>query len=70
MKMADALPILTFHSLDNSASVTSFRPTLFRSGLVRLHEMEYRSLRLQQVVNCLREKNFPGVQCTWIDNAL
>jgi peptidoglycan/xylan/chitin deacetylase (PgdA/CDA1 family) len=52
--MISALPILTFHALDDQPSVTSFSPRLFRRGMARLHENGYRTLSLLEAVDCLR----------------
>jgi peptidoglycan/xylan/chitin deacetylase (PgdA/CDA1 family) len=53
--MISALPILTFHALDDQPSVTSFSPRLFRRGMARLHENGYRTLSLLEAVDCLRQ---------------
>ena len=58
--MTPRLPILTFHTLDDLPSVTSFPPKLFRLGLTRLHENGYRTISLLDAVDCLRmKKSFP-----------
>jgi peptidoglycan/xylan/chitin deacetylase (PgdA/CDA1 family) len=49
-----ALPILTFHGLDDRSSVISFPPHVFRRGLARLHERGYRTASLAEVATCLR----------------
>lgn len=55
-----SLPILTFHAIDDLASVISFSPKVFRRGMARLHESGYRTLSLLQVVDCIRRgKPFP-----------
>jgi len=54
------LPILTFHTLDDLPSVTSFPPKLFRLGLTMLHEHGYRTISLLEAADCLRmKKSFP-----------
>jgi peptidoglycan/xylan/chitin deacetylase (PgdA/CDA1 family) len=54
------LPILTFHTLDDFSSVTSFPPKLFRVGLTQLHENGYRTISLLEAIDCLRlKKSFP-----------
>ena len=58
--MTSSLPILTFHAIDDRPSVTSFSPQVFRHGIARLHENGYKTLRLAEVVNYLKEgKPFP-----------
>jgi peptidoglycan/xylan/chitin deacetylase (PgdA/CDA1 family) len=52
--MISALPILTFHALDDPPAVTSFSPRLFRRGMARLHENGYRTLTLLEAVDYLR----------------
>jgi peptidoglycan/xylan/chitin deacetylase (PgdA/CDA1 family) len=55
-----SLPILTFHTLDDFASVTSFSPRLFQIGLTNLHKNGYRTISLLEAVDCLRmKKPFP-----------
>jgi peptidoglycan/xylan/chitin deacetylase (PgdA/CDA1 family) len=54
------LPILTFHTLDDLPSVTSFPPKLFRLALTKLHENGYRTISLLEAADCLRmKKSFP-----------
>jgi len=58
--MTPRLPILTFHTLDDLPSVTSFPPDLFRHGLTKLHENGYRTISLLEATDCLRmKKSFP-----------
>lgn len=58
--MTQRLPILTFHTLDNLSSVTSFPPKLFRDGLRKLVENGYRTISLLEAANCLQtKKSFP-----------
>ena len=58
--MTQRLPILTFHTLDNPPSVTSFSPRLFQLGLTSLHENGYRTISLLEAADCLRmKKSFP-----------
>lgn len=60
MSTADSLTILTFHSLDNGTSVTSFPVRVFRRGMIRLYENGYRTLSLVEAADCLRQgKLFP-----------
>jgi peptidoglycan/xylan/chitin deacetylase (PgdA/CDA1 family) len=53
--VAASLPILTFHALDDQASVISFPVELFRRAMARLHERGFRTLDLLEAVDCLRE---------------
>jgi peptidoglycan/xylan/chitin deacetylase (PgdA/CDA1 family) len=48
-----ALPILTFHSVDDKRDVLSFPPRLFEWGLARLHEAGYRTVPLTLAVDRL-----------------
>lgn len=58
--MADYLPVLTFHRIDDSLSVISFRPELFRRSIEKLHRNGYRSVRLSEAAELIRErKPFP-----------
>jgi peptidoglycan/xylan/chitin deacetylase (PgdA/CDA1 family) len=52
--MALSLPILTFHAIDNRASVISFSPVLFERGMRLLHERGYRTLTLADVADGMR----------------
>jgi len=59
--MADSLPVLTFHSLDDLPSVISFSPQVFRRGMGRLHESGYQTLSLLEAVDYLRrDAPFPS----------
>ena len=53
MQTAKSLPILTFHALDDEPSVISFSPRVFRLGMAKLHQSGYRTLSLQETVECL-----------------
>ncbi len=55
-KMADTIPILTFHALDQQPSVISFSPDLFRTGLARLRDKGLQTVRFDQAVDCLRRQ--------------
>ena len=58
--MTQRLPILTFHTLDDLPSVTSFPPNLFRHGLRKLFKNGYRTISLLEAADCLRmKKSFP-----------
>ena len=58
--MADSLPVLTFHALDDRSSVISFSPQVFRRGMGRLHENGYQTLSLLEAVDYLhRGASFP-----------
>jgi peptidoglycan/xylan/chitin deacetylase (PgdA/CDA1 family) len=52
--MAASLPVLTFHAVDDTASVISFAPKLFRRGLESLRESGYRAIRLREASECIR----------------
>lgn len=58
--MANSLPMLTFHALDDRPSVISFSPRVFRRGIAKLHENGYQTLSLLEAVDCLcRGASFP-----------
>lgn len=58
--MAASLPVLTFHALDDSRSVTSFSPRLFQRSMAELCERGYRALGLSEAVGWLRQgQSFP-----------
>ncbi|MDX1548321.1 MAG: polysaccharide deacetylase family protein [Rhodothermales bacterium] len=48
------LPILTYHSLDDSGSVVSVDPALFARQMAHLHAEGYRTLRLAEAARRLR----------------
>lgn len=52
-RMANSLPVLTFHAIDDQRSIISFSPELFERGMVRLHHNGYRTLSLLEVVERL-----------------
>lgn len=51
-----ALPVLTFHALDDQASVISCAPQVFREGMAMLHAHGYRTVRLGDAVAAVRER--------------
>lgn len=51
--MASSIPILTFHAIENDASVISFSPQLFRRVVADLHEHGFRTWQLAQVADHL-----------------
>ena len=58
--MADYMPVLTFHSIDDSRSVISFSPELFRRSMEKLRRNGYRALRLTDAAELIRQhKPFP-----------
>ena len=55
-----ALPILTFHALEDQSSVLSFPPDTFRRAMARLHAGGFRALGLREVLERLRRRDpFP-----------
>jgi peptidoglycan/xylan/chitin deacetylase (PgdA/CDA1 family) len=52
--MAGSLPILTFHAVDDRASVSSFPVKLFKRGMASLHDNAYRTLNLNRLIDHLR----------------
>ena len=51
--MTPFLPILTFHAIDDQASVISFPPRVFNRGMALLHDNGYRTLSLVELVSYL-----------------
>lgn len=54
MIRAAGLPILTFHTLDESSAVTSLPPRVFRRGIESLRARGFRTVALDDVVASLR----------------
>jgi peptidoglycan/xylan/chitin deacetylase (PgdA/CDA1 family) len=52
--MADAIPILTFHAIEDRPSIMTISPRVFNGGLARLHAKGYRTVSLLEAVDCLR----------------
>ena len=52
--IASALPILTFHAIDDRSSVISFAPGLFSRAISRLHQSGFHSVGLLEAAACLR----------------
>ncbi|MGH7824582.1 MAG: polysaccharide deacetylase family protein [Candidatus Binatia bacterium] len=58
--MTGHFPILTFHAVDDRASVISFPPSLFERGMARLYHGGYRTISLPELAGCLcRGTAFP-----------
>jgi peptidoglycan/xylan/chitin deacetylase (PgdA/CDA1 family) len=59
--VAAALPVLTFHAIDNRNSLISFSPALFERCMRLLYAKGYRTLNLVDVANSLRKGlSFPA----------
>lgn len=55
------IPILTYHSIDNSGSVISTSPAKFRRHMELLKEAGFRTVSLKEIINHIRNgKSFPG----------
>jgi peptidoglycan/xylan/chitin deacetylase (PgdA/CDA1 family) len=54
--MHTMLPILTFHSLDDRASVISFSPQRFERGLAKAKDHGFRTLDLVEVADLVRRR--------------
>jgi peptidoglycan/xylan/chitin deacetylase (PgdA/CDA1 family) len=62
--MTSLLPVLTFHALDESGSVISCAPRVFREGMAMLDALGFRTLGLVEAVARLREgEPFPDRTC-------
>lgn len=58
--MADYIPVLTFHALENSPSAISFSPLLFGHSMEKLHRNGYATVGLSDAARLVRErKPFP-----------
>ena len=58
--MVDWLPILTFHTLEDRASVISFPPCVFQYGMKLLSTHGFQTISLLEAVDCLkRQVPFP-----------
>ena len=60
LRRPSSLPILTFHALDERATVISFSPRVFERGIARLHGAGYQALSLIDAADCVRRRQpFP-----------
>jgi len=50
------IPILTYHSIDNSGSVISTSPTKFQSQMKYLHDKHFNIIPLNEMVKCIYER--------------
>lgn len=58
--MGYSIPILTYHSIDDSGSVISTSISRFQSQMRYLHDNAFRTLSLHEVAECIRKKTpFP-----------
>ena len=54
------IPILTYHSIDNSGSVISTSPEKFRSHMQYLSGSSFNVIALEEIVSCIHEnRHFP-----------
>jgi peptidoglycan/xylan/chitin deacetylase (PgdA/CDA1 family) len=59
--MAASLPVITFHTIDDSSSVIACAPDTLRRGLAALHDAGHRAVTLVDALDCLtRGRPFPG----------
>lgn len=49
-----SIPILTYHSIDDSGSVLSTSLETFRRHMAILHEMGWKTVRITEIIECLR----------------
>ena len=54
--MALNFPILTFHAVDDQASVISFSPALFGRAMALLHDKGYETMSLMELRDCFRRR--------------
>ena len=52
--MSSSLSILTFHAVDDLASVIAFPPEVFENGMAQLHNRSYRTLNLVELTDYVR----------------
>lgn len=58
--MANSLPILTFHDIENSSTAITFPPDLFQLTLRMFEEEGYNTISLSSMIECLSgDKPFP-----------
>jgi peptidoglycan/xylan/chitin deacetylase (PgdA/CDA1 family) len=58
--MANSLPILTFHTIENSSSKIAFSPEVFQLSMRMLFEQGYRTISLSRVIEYIsRDEQFP-----------
>ncbi|MCP4609840.1 MAG: polysaccharide deacetylase family protein [Planctomycetes bacterium] len=50
------IPILTYHSIDDSGSVISTSPTKFQSQMKYLHDKHFNIISLNEMVKCISER--------------
>lgn len=61
MTLTPALPVLTFHALDDQKAVISFSPRLFQRGIAHLHANGYRTINLAHAAERVRTRTlFPA----------
>lgn len=54
------VPILTYHSIDNSGSVISTSPEKFRRQMQYLNDSSFNVISLEKIVSCIRKnRSFP-----------
>lgn len=54
------IPILTYHSIDNSGSIISVSPSRFKDHMRFLNEAEISSISLEEIIKCISTgKEFP-----------
>jgi peptidoglycan/xylan/chitin deacetylase (PgdA/CDA1 family) len=53
--VATTLPVLTFHAVDDQASVISYPPRVFREGMAELDAQGYRTIGLAPAVAAVRQ---------------
>jgi peptidoglycan/xylan/chitin deacetylase (PgdA/CDA1 family) len=59
-KAENKVPILTYHSIDNSGSVISTSPEKFRSQMQYLNDSAFNVISLEEIVSCIHEnRHFP-----------
>ena len=58
--MGIRIPILTYHSIDNSGSVISTSPERFKSQIQYLHDKNFKTISLNEIATCIHDKlTFP-----------
>lgn len=60
MNLHDRIPIITYHSIDNSGSIVSTSPELFRRQMATLRDEGYNTLTLRGLTSLMQAGQWPG----------
>ncbi|HEX6280085.1 MAG TPA: polysaccharide deacetylase family protein [Pyrinomonadaceae bacterium] len=54
------IPVITYHSIDNSGSVVSTAPEIFRQQMKKLSEAGYRTTTMAELTECVTSDRWPS----------